>query len=217
MAEVVGTRLAVIGGTGAQGSGLARRWATAGLSVVIGSRDADRAAATAADLGSEVSGARNDDAADGADVVLLAVPWAAHAATVTSVAPYTRGKVVIDCASPLGFDEKGALVLPVTEGSAAQQAQRLLPEARVVGAFHHVSAVLLNDPEVTDLGQDVLVVGDDRAATDLVIGLAGLVPGLRGVYAGRLRNSGQVEALAANLIAVNRRYRAHAGVRVTDV
>jgi hypothetical protein len=93
----------------------------------------------------------------------------------------------------------------------------LLPDSRVVAAFHHVSAVLLEDPEVTDVGTDVMVLGDDREATDLVAALAGLVPGMRGIYAGRLRNAGQVEALTANLISVNRRYKAHAGLRVTDV
>jgi NADPH-dependent F420 reductase len=87
----------------------------------------------------------------------------------------------------------------------------------VVGAFHHLSSVLLNDPEVADLDQDVLVLGDDRAATGLVQELAARLPGVRGVYAGRLRNCGQVEALTANLVSINRRYKAHAGVRITDI
>ena len=93
----------------------------------------------------------------------------------------------------------------------------MLPESRVVGAFHHVSAVLLLDPDVATVDMDVLVLGDDRMATDLVQALAARIPGVRGVYAGRLRNCGQVEALTANLVAVNRRYKAHAGLRVTDV
>jgi len=87
----------------------------------------------------------------------------------------------------------------------------------VVGAFHHVSAVLLLDPGVSRLDLDILVLGDDRAATDLVQGLAALLPGARGIYAGRLRNCGQIEALTANLVSVNRRYKAHAGIRITDV
>ena len=87
----------------------------------------------------------------------------------------------------------------------------------MVGAFHHVSAVLLDDPDVASVDTDVMVLGDDRDATDLVRALAGSIPGVRGVYAGRLRNAHQVEALTANLISVNRRYQAHAGVRVTDV
>ena len=93
----------------------------------------------------------------------------------------------------------------------------MLPDSRVVGAFHHVSAVVLLDPEVTTVDLDVMVLGEDREATDLVQALAGRIPGIRGVYAGRLRNCGQVEALTANLVAINRRYKAHAGLRITDI
>src|SRR5579875_1732608 len=102
-------------------------------------------------------------------------------------------------------------------GNEDAAAGAILPETTVVGAFHHVSAVLLLDPDVASLDQDVMVVGDDRAATDLVQALAARLPGVRGVYAGRLRNCGQVEALTANLNSVNRRYKAHAGIRVTDI
>ena len=107
--------------------------------------------------------------------------------------------------------------LPIPEGSAAEQAAALLPSSRVVAAFHHVSAVLLLDSQVDSLDQDVLVLGDDRYATDLVQALAGRIPGVRGIYAGRLRNCGQIEALTANLVSINRRYKAHAGLRVTDI
>jgi len=134
-----------------------------------------------------------------------------------SLAPTLAGKIVGDCVNPLGFDKQGAYALPVEEGSATQQAAAILIESRVVGAFHHVSAVLLEDPEVASVETDVLVLGDDREATDLVQALAGVVPGMRGVYAGRLRNAHQVEALTANLISINRRYKTHAGVRVTGV
>ena len=95
--------------------------------------------------------------------------------------------------------------------------QRSYPRATVTAAFHHLSAVILLDPEVTRIDSDVMVVGDDREATDLVQALAARIPGCRGVYAGRLRNAGQVEALTANLIAMNKRYRAHASIRITDV
>jgi NADPH-dependent F420 reductase len=125
--------------------------------------------------------------------------------------------VVVDCVNPLGFDKQGAYALDVDEGSAAQQAAEILTDSRVTAAFHHVSAVLLEDPEVGQVDTDVLVLGDDREATDLVRALADAVPGMRGIYAGRLRNAHQVEALTANLISVNRRYKAHAGLRVTDV
>lgn len=210
-------RVAILGGTGDQGQGLALRFASAGLTVAIGSRDAHRAAAIAESLGHGIAGVANDDAARAADVVVVAVPWAAHETTLAAMREVLAGKLVVDCVNPLGFDAQGPHALPVPEGSACQQAAALLPDSTVVGAFHHLSAVLLKDLAITAVDTDVLVVGDDREATDAVIALAGRIPGIRGVYAGRLRNAGQVEALTANLIAVNRRYKAHAGIRVTDV
>ena len=215
--DLAGLTIAVLGGTGPQGRGLARRFAAAGLTVVLGSRDAGRAAEIAAGLGGGVTGLANADAAAAGDVVVVAVPWSGHATLLTELAESLVGKVVIDCVNPLGFDKQGAYALPVAEGSATQQAAVLLPDSRVTGAFHHVSAVLLEDPDVARIEMDVLVVGDDREATDLVRALVGAVPGMRGVYAGRLRNAGQVEALTANLISVNRRYQAHAGIQITGL
>ena len=222
-----GLTVAVLGGTGPQGRGLARRFAAGGLPVVLGSRSAERAAAVAAGLGASLAergatevrlrGADNRTAAAEADVVVVAVPWDGHRALLEELADVLAGKVVVDCVNPLGFDRLGAFALPVAEGSAAQQAAAVLPGSQVVGAFHHVSAALLEDPEVVTVDLDVLVLGDDRSATDLVQALAAVVPGARGVYGGRLRNAGQVEALTANLISVNRRYKAHAGLRLTDV
>lgn len=219
--SLTGKTVAVLGGTGPQGRGLARRFAAAGLAVVIGSRSAERAASAAAELaaatGGDVTGADNAGAASAADLVVVAVPWEGHGELVAGLAAQLAGKVVVDCVNPLGFDKQGAYALAVEEGSAAQQAQALLPESTVVGAFHNVSAVKLEDPEVTSVDTDVLVLGDVREATDLVQDLCGTIPGVRGVYGGRLRNAHQVEALTANLISVNRRYRAHAGVRITDL
>jgi NADPH-dependent F420 reductase len=209
--------LAVLGGTGEQGRGLARRFALAGHKVVLGSRSAERATEAAVGLPGTVTGAANADAAAEADVVIVAVPWDGHKELLQALAPVLAGKVVIDCVNPLGFDKQGAFALPVEEGSAAEQAAAVLPDSTVVGAFHHVSAVLLLDETVDSLDTDILVLGDDRAATDLVEALVARIPGMRGIYAGRLRNAHQVEALTANLISVNRRYKAHAGLRVTDV
>ena len=183
--------------------------------MVIGSRDAARAQASAAEIG--VEGASNEDCATAADVVIVAVPWDGHAATLESLRAPLAGRIVVDCVNPLGFDKQGAFGLPVPEGSAAQQAALLLPDSRVVAAFHHVSAVLLLDETVASLDTDVLVLGDDREATDIVQAIAARIPGMRGIYGGRLRNAGQVEAFTANLISMNRRYKAHAGIRVTDV
>ncbi|MDQ4086112.1 MAG: NADPH-dependent F420 reductase [Actinomycetota bacterium] len=209
--------IGVLGGTGPLGKGLARRWCAAGLQVVIGSRSAERAQAVAEELGGSASGAENHDCARRADVVVVAVPWDGHGELLKSVADATADKVVVDVVNPLGFDKQGPFRLDVSEGSAAEQAQALLPQARVTAAFHHVSAVLLNDPDVAEIGMDVLVLGEEREDTDLVRALADAIPGLRGVYGGRLRNAGQVEALTANLIAINRRYKTHAGIRVTGV
>ena len=219
VATSAGTELviAVLGGTGEQGRGLARRFALAGHRVVLGSRSADRAQQAASGLPATVSGAANAEAAAQGDVVIVAVPWDGHRELLVELAPVLAGKLVVDCVNPLGFDKQGAFALTVEEGSAAQQAAAVLPESRVVAAFHHVSAVLLLDEAVTTLDSDVLVLGDDREATDLVQALVAQIPGMRGIYAGRLRNAHQVEALTANLISVNRRYKAHAGLRVTDV
>jgi NADPH-dependent F420 reductase len=214
--------IGILGGTGDQGRGLARRFALAGHQVIIGSRSTERADAAAQGLGHGVRGLANAGAARAADVVIAAVPWEGHGELLAGLADELTGKIVVDCVNPMGFDKQGAYALPVAEGgpaegSAAEQAAALLPGSRVVAAFHHVSAVLLLDPEVDAMDLDVLVLGDDREATDLVQALAGRIPGVRGVYAGRLRNCGQVEALTANLVSINRRYKAHAGLRITDI
>jgi NADPH-dependent F420 reductase len=215
--SVDGLIIGILGGTGDQGRGLAFRFARAGLPVIIGSRSAERARTAAAQIGNHVQGMANRDTAIQASVVLAAVPYEGHAQLLSALAPELAGKIVIDCVNPLGFDDKGIYPLPVPEGSAAEQAAALLPDSRVVAAFHHVSAVLLLDPEVDTIDLDVLVLGENRNATDIVQALAAQIPGVRGVYAGRLRNCGQVEALTANLVSINRRYKAHAGLRITDI
>ncbi len=207
----------ILGGTGDQGRGLAYRLARAGQQVVVGSRSAERAETCAAELGLGVRGADNAACAAGADVVIVAVPWDGHAETLAGLRAELAGKIVVDCVNPLGFDKQGAYPLQVPEGSAAQQAAALLPDSTVTAAFHHLSAVLLQDEAVERIDTDVMVLGEDRAATDTVQALASRIPGMRGVFAGRLRNAHQVESLVANLISVNRRYKAHAGLRITDV
>jgi NADPH-dependent F420 reductase len=215
--EVSGLTVGVLGGTGAQGRGLALRLAAAGQPVVIGSRSAERAASAAAELGRGVTGTDNAECARRSDVVIVAVPWEGHGELLAALRGELAGKLVVDCANPLGFDAKGPYAITPAEGSAAEQAAALLPESRVTAAFHHVSAVLMKDPEIAEINLDVMVLGESRADTDIVQALAARIPGMRGVYAGRLRNAHQVESLVANLIAVNRRYRAHAGVRLTDI
>ncbi|BCJ61013.1 NADPH-dependent F420 reductase [Micromonospora endophytica] len=223
--DVSGLTVGIIGGTGDQGRGLAYRFARAGQTVLVGSRSAQRAAESAAEIsalpgvpaGGGVTGADNEEVARRSDVVIIAVPWDGHAATLTALAGPLAGKVVVDCVNPLGFDKQGPYALPVPEGSAAQQAAALLPDSRVCAAFHHVSAPLLADPEIDRIDLDVLICTEDRELVGIVGALAARIPGMRGLYAGRLRNAHQIEAFTANLIAVNRRYKAHAGIRVTDV
>ena len=219
--SVDGLVIGILGGTGDQGRGLARRFALAGHPVIIGSRRHERAQDAALQIaqetGNHVRGLANADAARESGVVIAAVPWEGHGELLSALAAELAGKIVVDCVNPLGFDQRGAYPLPVAEGSAAEQAAALLPGSRVVAAFHHVSAVLLLDPEVDTIDLDVLVLGDDRQATDLVQALAARIPGVRGIYAGRLRNCGQIEALTANLVSINRRYKAHAGLRITDI
>ena len=221
-------RIGILGGTGPQGRGLGRRFAMAGHEVLLGSRDAGRAQQAATELadaglaggglagGGSVSGVENADAAR-AELVVVAVPYEGHADLLGSLADELEGTVVVDCVNPLGFDSQGPFPLEVPDGSAAQEAQRILPGSTVVAAFHHVSAALLDDPDVTDIGGDVLVLGEDRDVVARVIDLVPAIPGARGVYAGRLRLAHTVESFTANLIAVNRRYKTHAGLAVTGL
>ncbi|MEV6519508.1 NADPH-dependent F420 reductase [Micromonospora chalcea] len=223
--DVSGLTVGIIGGTGDQGRGLAYRFARAGQTVLIGSRTAERASQAAAEIaalpgvpeGAVVSGGDNEDVARRSDVVIVAVPWDGHAATVAALAAPLAGKIVVDCVNPLGFDKQGPYALDVPEGSAVQQAAGLLPESRVCAAFNHVSAPLLADPQIDRIDLDVLICTEDREVAGVVAALAARIPGMRGIYAGRLRNAHQIEAFTANLIAINKRYKAHAGIRVTDL
>lgn len=215
--------IAVIGGTGPQGRGLAYRFALAGNEVIVGSRDAVRAQEKADEISAKaegaagsVSGMTNADAAAKAEVVVLAVPWDGHAELVSSLAEQLAGKVVISCVNPLGFDENGPFGL-VLEESAAQEAQRLVPSARVVGAFHHLAALSLWKTPDALSHEDVLVCGDDADAKELVAGLAVAVTGKKGIDAGALRLARQLEPLTAVLISMNKRYKTRSGVAITGV
>lgn len=215
--------IGILGGTGALGGGLAYRWATAGLPVTIGSRNEERAAEAAARIGSGIPTPHSLNSAGliacaaKADIIVVAVPWDAHRHTLEQIRDAARGKIVIDVVNPLAFDKGGAYAPPVQEGSAAQQAQALLPDSHVVAAFHHVSSVLLSDQTAATVNTDVMVLGDDAESTRKVQELVRLIPGMRGIYAGKLRTAAAVEGLTANLIAVNRRYKTHAGIGLTNV
>lgn len=213
--------IAVLGGTGHEGAGLAMRWAKAGLTVVIGSRDAARAAEKAAEIaaltGGTVSGADNAAAAAAAAVVVLAVPYAGQAATAESVAAELQGKILIDVTVPLVPPKVARVQLP-EGGSAVEALQRRLGEGvKVVSAFQNVSAHQLADL-AHDVDCDVLVTGDDEAARETVCDLARKA-GMRAFAAGPLANSAAAEALTSVLISINRRYKvaAGAGIRITGI
>ena len=214
--------IAVVGGTGPQGKGLAYRWARHGHRVVLGSRDAGRAQAAATEISerlpdADVSGATNADAVAGADVVVLAVPYDGHDELVTSLAEQLAGKVVVSCVNPLGFDKRGPYGLDVPGGSAAETAAALVPEARLVGAFHHVSAVSLWGEEEYLDHEDVLVCGDDADAKQVAVELARAVVSRDGVDAGKLRIARQLEPWTAVLISINKRYKTRSGTRISGL
>ena len=193
--DVAGLTVGILGGTGEHGRGLAYRLARAGQRVIIGSRSSERAMLAAQELAAmplvagPVSGVSNTEAAGASDIVIIAVPWDGHAETVATVREPLVGKIVVDSVNPLGFDREGPYAVRVPEGSAAEQAESLLPFSRVCASFHHVSAVLLMDPLVERVDVDVMVLGNDREAVSVVMALAGRINGMRGVYAGRLRNA----------------------------
>ena len=206
--------IAILGGTGDLGSGLAKRWLAAGYSVVIGSRSADKARAFAKELGDGARGEDNIGAARAGDIVVLAVPFASHEATLLEVKDSVQGKIVVDAAVPLVPPKVSVVQIPVG-GSAAQIAQALLGDGvKVVSAFHNVGAAKLHAGDRVDC--DVLVFGNDKESRDIVIGLANEVASC-GIDGGVLANSVAAEALTSVLIGINRRYKVVAGIRITGL
>jgi NADPH-dependent F420 reductase len=216
--------IAIIGGAGELGFGLAVRFANAGSKIVIGSRDETKAQAAAARVKTaiakaDVIGLPNVDAAAKATIVILAVPFSAQAAILKSIRPALKTAVLVDTTVPLAATVGGrpTRVLGVWEGSAAQAACELVPGVPVVSAFHNVSADVLQDLSATP-DCDVLICGDDAAAKERVAALVKLIPGLRPVDAGGLEMSRIAESLTALLIALNRRHKVHhCGIRITGL
>jgi 8-hydroxy-5-deazaflavin:NADPH oxidoreductase len=213
-------KLAILGGTGPQGRGLALRFGRVGVPVVIGSRDATRAGEVAAGLGPgsrlPITGATNAEAAMSAEVVLVAVPWDGHEPLLRDLVGALAGRIVVDLVNPIQFDAQGPVGLSVEGGSAAEQAQAILPSSLVVSGFHHVSAKLLLD-ESGGVDTDILVCGDDAAAKTRVMAIAELLPGARAVDAGPLRLARFLEGLTSVILSVNRHYRTNAGVHLTNL
>jgi NADPH-dependent F420 reductase len=207
--------IAIIGGTGDLGSGLARRWAACGHRVVLGSRSKTKAEAKAVELGLNVSGDDDLAAASVADLIVIAVPFSSHEESLRKIKASVQGKIVVDAVVPLVPPKVSTVQLP-PGGSAALIAQSILGEGvRVVSAFHNVGAAKLHAGERAKC--DVLVFGDDKSARELVIGLANEVA-LRGIDGGPLANSVAAEALTSILIGINRRYKvAGAGIRIVGL
>jgi NADPH-dependent F420 reductase len=219
--------LAFLGGTGPEGRGLALRLARAGQETIIGSRDPARAETAAAELqpqaaGGRITGADNAQAAAQAEVVFLAVPYEAQRALLEQVGHLLAGKVVVDVIAPMRFERgRGASAVEVAAGSAAQEAQQLLPGAQVVAAFQNVSAEELlraDHPErPRPMEGDVIVCSDHRPAKDRVMELVRLIPDLRPVDGGGLANAKYVEQITPLLVNINRIYKVHSGIRVVGL
>ena len=213
--------LSFIGGTGPEGKGLAYRFALAGHELVIGSRSRERGEAAALEVAERVPnatvrGADNADTAREGTIVVLTVPFAAQADTLPALREALDGKIVVSTAVPLSFEGGKPAMLSVAEGSAAEQAQALLPGARVVGAFQNLGAAKLWEGDAS-LEQDVIVCADDADAKREVTALAEQIRGVRVVDGGPLASSRYVEGITALLVNINRRYKTLAGVRIVGV
>jgi len=217
--------IAVVGGTGPEGFGLALRWARAGETIVIGSRDAARAVLAAEKIkqsvgeSANVSGVDNVSACAKADIVVLAIPFEGHASILKQIRSSIRsGSIVVDATVPLAASVGGraSRTLGVWQGSAAQETAELLPNGiRVVAAFQNTSAEVLNSDR--EIECDVIVCSDDPEATREVRSLAEKIPGMRSIDGGKLENARIVEQITAMLIGLNIRHKGHSGIRITGL
>ena len=217
--------IAILGGTGPAGTGLALRWARAQESIIIGSRDAQRARDVAAVIrgkvgfGAQVSGMENSAACAAADILMLTVPFDGQAALLKQLKPaITEGSILIDATVPLAAAVGGraSRTLGIWQGSAAQQTAELVPKGvSVVAAFHNISADLLNGDAPLDC--DVIVCSDDPDAAQLTRELAAKIPGVRSIDGGKLENARTIEQITALLIGLNIRHKGHAGIRITGL
>ena len=214
--------LGFLGGTGEEGKGLAFRLALAGESVMIGSRDEARAVEAAAEvndlLGKQVAiGANNLQTAEESDIVFVTVPYSAQAMLLGDVGQYLKSKIVIDVIAPMSFVRGvGAQAINIENGSAAEEAQELVPESFVVSAFQNVSAAELVLPNIPMIG-DVLVCGDDKDSKQRVMELVCLIDKLKPVDGGMLFNSKYVEQITPLLFNINRLYKTHSGIHITGL
>lgn len=212
-------KIAILGGTGKEGTGLARRWATKGYQVIIGSRNEEKAYATATELNEELGsdylvGMENADAAAAADMIVLTVPYSAHRATLEKVQGKISGKILVDVTVPTPFPQ--TVVVPEGKAAALEAQDILGDDVRVISAFQNVSAGKLKKLN-TPVDTDVLVTGDDEEAKNHVIALVEAA-GMRGIDAGPLKNAVAAEAMTAVLYHINKTYKVKgAGIRITGV
>jgi NADPH-dependent F420 reductase len=213
-------KIGFIGGTGEEGMGLAYRFALAGHPCIIGSRSADRARAAVEELLKEhgplpLRGCTNAETAAEAEVIMVTTPYSAQADTLPPLADAVAGKVVVSTVVPMAFESGRATLSRVPEGSAAQQAQALLPKSTIVAAFQNLSAkkLLRGGP----LEADVVVCADDADARKQVMGLAEAIEGVRGINGGPLANAQLVEGITVLLVSINRAYKTNAGIRIVGV
>ena len=216
MAKTIG----IIGGTGPEGKGLAARFARAGMEVLIGSRSVERGEEAAEDVreraGGNVRGATNAEAARAAEVVVVTVPYSGQADTLTALRDDIGNRIVVSTVVPMEFSPGKVEMLLLDDGSAAQEAQRILPEARVVGAYQNLAARKLFDVD-HELDGDVIVCSDDKEALREVIWLTEQIPGLRGVNGGPLAVSHYVEGITTLLVHINRNYKTETSVKIVGV
>jgi len=218
-------RIALVGGTGPEGRGLATRFAMAGHQVTIGSRGAERGAEVAAELAASlktsapsattIGGTDNATAVANADLVVVVVPYAAHQPTLEGLRDELAGKIVVDAVVPVHF-ERGPRPVEVEAGSATEEAAQILSDSTVIGAFHNLSAEELLEPEIS-LDADVLVTGGNGEAKETVMALANEIGGIQAVNAGPLRFSRFVEDITILLIGINGRYKTHSGIKITGL
>jgi len=213
--------IAIIGGTGPEGLGLAMRFAKAGQEVLIGSRSQERAEEAVRRVKAELpeaslQGRLNAEAVEPAEVVFLTVPWDAHQSTIENLAEAIGEKVLVDVVVPMLFDRGAPKAILVDEGSAAQQARALAPNAKVVSAFHHLDGSELQRVDRPMQG-DVLVAGDHKGAKKTVMELVEMIEYVRALDAGGLSNSRYLEEWTVLLLHLNKIYKAHSGVRIVGV
>ena len=213
--------LGFLGGTGPEGKGLALRYAIAGETVIIGSRDSERAANIARELSQiapelKITGAGNLEVAGKSDVVFITVPYEGQKPLLGALEEALVNKLVINVVAPLSFEKGRANAIKVDEGSAAEQAQSLLPRSVVIGAFQNLSATQLLDPNHLMQG-DVVVCGADKEAKTRVMEMVGMIKDLRAVDGGGLQNARYVEELTALILNINRIYKAHATIRIVGI